>query len=860
MARDNEAQQILTADVSQYSAQMEAAAQSATAAAQKMQNAFRESTAQMAQQMGQFHAQVGGVIDKIASSFGKVTTVMAAAAAAIAGGAAFKSAVEESVKLTKEAGGLAKAFGITTTEASILNVAIGDLYISSETLLGANDKLVRGLRENEEGFTKLGVATRDQNGNFRSSLDIMLDVNQRLLSFKEGIDRNIEGQKIYGKSWSDVSGVLKLTADAMVESKAKAEELGLIVGKENVEATARYRAAMNDVGDVLTAMKKAVGDALLPVLTQLGTWFAEIGPAAVTAMKGAIGGITSLFWGLKTAVDIVWGGIMVAFTSIVQTALTVGDVVGRALKGDFSGVKAAWQDGMRQLNSMIEDQMNDMEGKIKANRDKIAALFLPPTETAAKTGGQHSEGGEPKEKKSRMAEFEAQLAARRDAFEREKLEQGSFQEFSKQQERDFWKNILQTVTLSTEERAQVSRKYYAVEKDIRKAAFETEIADLKSQIEAHRQGSVERIQISGEAAARIAERFGMESKEYKTAAADMLQMARERAKEEEKLQDIAIDRARTHQDYILQLELEKNAMLREMGEITKAEEIRRAQEVEEKKFQIELKAAQDRAALMPDNSPEKATALAAIEKAQEQHNLRMMQLSRQLRVSMAEDYSQWVDPVVNAFGKAAKGIIQHTQTISQATRGILKSMAQDYISTGIKILAEHVKNKLLELLITQKTASAGTAAASSAADQTIAKKGLEATGVITANAGEAASGAAASQAAIPFVGPALAVAAAAAIMSFVMGMKGGIASAAGGFDIPAGVNPMTQLHEREMVLPAHLADAVRGMAAQGGPTVGGGDMHVHISAMDSKDVHRALMQGGALHKAIKQLHRSFAGQ
>ena len=43
-----------------------------------------------------------------------------------------------------------------------------------------------------------------------------------------------------------------------------------------------------------------------------------------------------------------------------------------------------------------------------------------------------------------------------------------------------------------------------------------------------------------------------------------------------------------------------------------------------------------------------------------------------------------------------------------------------------------------------------------------------------------------------------------------------IASAEGGYDIPAGVNPMTQLHEREMVLPKEQADVVRNMARTGG--------------------------------------------
>jgi lambda family phage tail tape measure protein len=46
--------------------------------------------------------------------------------------------------------------------------------------------------------------------------------------------------------------------------------------------------------------------------------------------------------------------------------------------------------------------------------------------------------------------------------------------------------------------------------------------------------------------------------------------------------------------------------------------------------------------------------------------------------------------------------------------------------------------------------------------------------------------------------------------------QAGMPSAANGFDIPAGVNPITQLHQREMVLPAEYADVIRGMAGNGG--------------------------------------------
>jgi hypothetical protein len=64
-------------------------------------------------------------------------------------------------------------------------------------------------------------------------------------------------------------------------------------------------------------------------------------------------------------------------------------------------------------------------------------------------------------------------------------------------------------------------------------------------------------------------------------------------------------------------------------------------------------------------------------------------------------------------------------------------------------------------------------------------------------------------------------------------------SASQGFDIPAGMNPLTQLHEQEMVLPKALANPLREMLAAGG----GGGLTVNVSAMDTQGVVDALRRG-----------------
>lgn len=129
---------------------------------------------------------------------------------------------------------------------------------------------------------------------------------------------------------------------------------------------------------------------------------------------------------------------------------------------------------------------------------------------------------------------------------------------------------------------------------------------------------------------------------------------------------------------------------------------------------------------------------------------------------------------------------------------------------------------------------------------------------ISASAARAGAAAFASTAAIPIVGPGLAPEAGAAAyggaMSFASGL---IASASGGYDIPAGVNPMTQLHAREMVLPADIAQPMREQLAGGGGM--GGGVHVNISSPDARGVERLLMDNpGAVRRGLRSAFPSAA--
>ena len=186
--------------------------------------------------------------------------------------------------------------------------------------------------------------------------------------------------------------------------------------------------------------------------------------------------------------------------------------------------------------------------------------------------------------------------------------------------------------------------------------------------------------------------------------------------------------------------------------------------------------------------------------------------------------------IQSSLGNALTSIIMKTQTFGQALQGLFKTVTGSIVQMFVQMGIEQAKQFILSKI-------QGKAAAVSD---------------ITAAAGTYAVNAMSSVAAIPVTGWAMAPGVGAEAFATGMGYMGSIASAAKGWDIPAGLNPMTQLHEREMVLPAEHADTIRSMGKGGGGT----QIHLNISTMDARSFKRALSdnKGGlvdVLHEAAR---------
>lgn len=801
---------------------------------------------------------IRGLESQAQNSFGKITSGIGTMQAkwvglgtTILSGAGFKEAVETSVSLTKEATSLAKALGIDATQASVLNIALGDIYKSKDDLIGANTALTRTLKENEDAFGKLGVKTRDQNGHYRNSLDIMLDVNKRLLDFKEGTDRNIEGMKIYGKQWGEVAGLLKLNSDLMDESKKKAAALNMAVGQESIESTAKYRAAMNDVGDVMTAVKKAIGDAVMPALTDLGNEFADTGPQKVELMRKSMGVLLAAFYGVKNGVEITWIAIRTIIQSIVVGLLTLADAGNRALHLDLTGAKNVFASGWDQIKDINQAGGQAIVDASEKNGDAMRRAlergFGPVQVTAAKPvkDGAGSTGGDKAAKDdSRMRMWEAELEEKK-LVEQEKAQaEGRFYQMSKAEEQRYWQEKRRIAEVGTKEESAVRKKLAETGLAVLRDQYEAEQSGLKLGMEAAKDAYSAREIYMAKYVENARQRYGQESKEYLAALQEQEAMRREHEAKLREIDAIRLVNVRKNADAMVEESQRIAQMDYELGLMTREQLLQVQRGFIAEKMSLDLQAADYEVALYKAGTVEYEQAVSRRAEIKRKYDAQLSENSKALTVEQNKPQSNIFSGMQSSIEAGTNALLTRSQNAMQVLTNLYKSTGQAFTQELItKPFAQWTAMWARKLAANLGFLSAENAQQAAAA---VTGEGIaigKATTEIGANAAAAGSGAAASQAGIPIVGPALALAAMAAIFAAVGGMKGKVKSASGGFDIPTGMNPMTQLHEEEVVLNKPLANGFRQIIKNMGEGQGGGGAPVihyndHSGRLSPQEIRR----------------------
>ncbi|MCP5265714.1 MAG: tape measure protein [Burkholderiaceae bacterium] len=402
-----------------------------------------------------------------------------------------------------------------------------------------------------------------------------------------------------------------------------------------------------------------------------------------------------------------------------------------------------------------------------------------------------------------------------------------------------------------------------------KARFDAGIDRLRSEAAQYQKNVAEKLRIAEEASRQIRAYYGEDSKQYRQAQAEIARLTREGAEQVRQIEDIASQRFR---DRMLGKIEQVQAALREevrAGRMSVEEGAQAELDLEERRYAIKAAALEQRKQLLasdPNNDRDPvaiARVNAEIEGLLTEHENRKAEIQSRSRREIQRDSSGFYSSIENGLARLYSGIASGAIRTRDIWRTAMAGLADIAINTTARVTAKWITDEVLRTAVTKANVTARVAAEQAGASQSVIASAWAGVKNIMNSAWEAMAGAYKAIVAIPYVGPVLAPVAAGAAFAAVAGFAGHIASAEGGWEVPAGLNPIAQLHEREMVLPKKHADVIRGLSQLAGldgvSRAPERPIAINISAMDGADVLRVLENHPEeLNRLIRKMRNSDA--
>ena len=334
--------------------------------------------------------QLQAVSQKAAELAQKTRGLSMAAAGALTaiGGIAYKAAQNADDLNT-----MAKQTGFTTDELQKMQYAADRIDVSMETITGAAARMTKQLGSNEDKFASLGVATRDVNGNFRSTSDIFFDTVTALGKIQNETERDTVAMDIFGRSANELAGVIDDGGAALRDFGKEAEDAGLIMSQDTLDS-------LNQVNDEIDKLKaQAVAtlaqagakalEALQPVLEKVANaiskvleYIANLSPetmkiilivlaviAAISPLMSLISGISAALSFLISPIGLIVAGIAAVIAIGVLLYKNWDEITAKATEM-WENIKAEWEEFKTTTKATFEEIGNNLKAKwesIKSN-------------------------------------------------------------------------------------------------------------------------------------------------------------------------------------------------------------------------------------------------------------------------------------------------------------------------------------------------------------------------------------------------------------------------------------------------------------------------------------------------------------
>ena len=357
---------------------------------------FGSVSAQQLKAVGGKLKEAGGKIEDV----GRKLAGVSAGAAAI--GAGLLKLGYSAVQSADDLNTLSKQTGISTDELQKMQYASDLVDVSLEDITGALRKMKPKMDENNETFQKLGVSVTNADGSLRSATDVFYDSIAALSGISNETERDQIAMELFGKGADQLAGIIDDGGEALKQYGDEAENLGLIMSGETLDALnqtndtidqmkARMSATMEQIGaDVATVLAPALEKGaewigtitaklreLTPEQTEtilkiVGV-VAAIGPLLIIGGK-LIAGIGSLISVIGSVVGFLGGPLTIAIAAVIAIGVLLWknwDTIKEKAISLWNGLKATFE----SIKSTITGVVQNVISKMQALWDKISTTF-----------------------------------------------------------------------------------------------------------------------------------------------------------------------------------------------------------------------------------------------------------------------------------------------------------------------------------------------------------------------------------------------------------------------------------------------------------------------------------------------------
>lgn len=235
----------------------------------------------------------------------------------------------------------------------------------------------------KEALKKIGIATKDINGNARDSVAIFKDFAEHISKIENPAERTSEAMKVFGGEGARMINILSADKDGLEALEEKAKSFGLVVSTEAGQAAEKFNDNINDISQATKGLTNTIGESLIAfanqssilddiekVITSVTSYWRQLDDSTkefiittvslVSGIGVAIGTITLLTLAAKT-----FFAVMLANPIVLVITAIIGAVVLLA-----NEIRKNW-DQMQNIIEPLSDSFEDLKNQIGDIADDV---------------------------------------------------------------------------------------------------------------------------------------------------------------------------------------------------------------------------------------------------------------------------------------------------------------------------------------------------------------------------------------------------------------------------------------------------------------------------------------------------------